>query len=56
MHTQTDNRPRRLVQFDLPPDRLVDAETISRTAWMRRLFIRQDEMQQWAEARDEETA
>jgi hypothetical protein len=52
MHTQTDNRPRRLVAFDLPPetveeiDRLADAETISRAAWM-----------QWAEAiRDEEAA
>ena len=63
MHTQTDARPRRLVQRDLPPeaieeiDRLADAETISRAAWMRRLFIRQDEMEQWAEAiRDEEAA
>ena len=52
MHTQTDARPRRLVQRDLPPeaieeiDRLADAETISRAACM-----------QWAEAiRDEEAA
>jgi hypothetical protein len=67
MHTQTDNRPRRLVRFDLPPetveevDRLADAETISRAAWIgrlrRRLFIRQDEIEQWGEAiRDEEAA
>jgi hypothetical protein len=66
MQTQTDDGPR-LVQLDLPPetieeiDRLADAETISRAAWMRRLrrrlFIRQDEMEQWAEAiRDEEAA
>ncbi len=52
MHTQTDNRPRRLVRFDLPPEtieeiaRLADAETINRAAWM-----------QWAEAiRDGEVA
>ena len=67
MQTQTDHRPRRLVQFDLPPeiieeiDRLANAETISRAAWMRRLrrrlVIRQDEMEQWAEAiRDGEVA
>jgi hypothetical protein len=61
MQTQTDDGPR-LVRFDLPPetveeiDRLADAETINRAAWTRRLFIRQDEMEQWAEIRDEEAA
>ena len=64
MHTELSDGPIRLVQLDLPPeiireiDRSADAETISRATWMRRLlFIRQDEMEQWAEAiRAEEAA
>ena len=43
--TEVTTRPRRLVQLELPTetievvDRLADAETISRTAWIRRLVV-----------------
>jgi hypothetical protein len=43
--TDISTRPRRPVLLDLPPetieevDRLADIETISRTAWIRRLVV-----------------
>jgi Ribbon-helix-helix protein, copG family len=43
--TEVTTRPRRLVQLELPSetvetiDRLAGTETISRTAWIRRLVV-----------------
>jgi Ribbon-helix-helix protein, copG family len=43
--TEVTSRPRRLVQLELPRetvetiDRLAGTETISRTAWIRRLVV-----------------